>query len=459
VTIPLEDLQRCFQGIIPTMVATCARDGTPNVTYLSHVYYVDARHVALSRQFLNKTSKNVDENPYACVQLVDPVALDAYELDLRYDHSETSGKLFETMALRIDAIASHTGMLGIFKLIAADVYEVLSVRAVPEAVAPAAAASACDGESPASLRTELRAVQVVSQRMSLACDLEGLLASLLQALDEELGFAHSVVLLLDESGQALYTVASRGYEDDGGIGAEVAMGEGLIGTAGRDRRILRLTDVDGDMRYGRAIRREVRSALGGNALRPEIPLPGLADARSHMAIPLLFADRLLGVLAVESRDPLAFAPWHEAFLGVLAGQAAACIAHAMLRDDADADAASAPPAGAQVETKQPRAFDFYPADDCVFVDGEYLIRNVPGRLLWKLLRCHAAGRRTEYSNRELRLDRWLGLPAIRDNLESRLILLRKRLAQKCPDVRMVPTRRGHFRLEVDCELRLAEKDG
>jgi hypothetical protein len=459
VTVDLDDLQRCFQGIVPAIVATCARDGTPNVTYVSHVYYVDERHVALSRQFLNKTSQNIEENPYACVQMVDPLTVDVYELDLRYDHSETSGKLFETMALRIDAIASHTGMSGIFKLIAADVYEVMTVRPVPGAVTSPPPAPLPEDTAPSSLRTELRALQVVSQRMTAAGDLEGLLASLLDALDAELGFAHSVVLLLDEGGQTFYTVASHGYEDDGGIGAEVACGEGLIGTVGRERRILRLSDVDGDLRYGRAIRREVRSVLGGQALRPEIPLPGLPEARSHIAIPLLFAGRLLGVLAVESQNPLAFAPWHEAFLGVLAGQAAACIAHAMLRDDGEGVAAAAPAARATQEPRGSRTFVFYPADDCVFVDDEYLIRNVPGRVLWKLLKCHAGGHRAEFSNRELRLDRSLGLPTLRDNLESRLILLRKRLAQKCPDVRMVPTRRGHFRLEVDCTLRLVEKDG
>jgi hypothetical protein len=458
-TLRLEDLQRCFQGIVPTMVATCARDGTPNVTYLSHVYYLDEGHVALSRQFLNKTSRNIEENPYACVQVLDPLTVEAYELDLRYDHSETSGTLFDTMALRIDAIASHTGMVGIFKLIAADVYEVLALRPLPEAVALPAPGEASGEAAPTSLRTELRALQVVSQRMSQAGDLERLLAALLEALDEELGFAHSVVLLIDESGHTFYTVASHGYEDDGGIGAEVALGEGLIGTVGRERRILRLSDVDGDMRYGRAIRREVRSVLGGKALGPEIPLPGLAEARSHMAIPLMFADRVLGVLAIESHDPLAFAPWHEAFLGVLAAQAAAAIAHAMLREEAEGPADLGLVAATLPPPRPPRTFSFYPADDCIFVDGEYLIRNVPGRLLWKLLRRYAEGHRGEFSNRELRLDRSLGLPALRDNLESRLILLRKRLAQKCPDVKMVPTRRGHFRLDVQCEVRLAEKVG
>ncbi len=456
-TVRLEDLDRCFQGIVPGVIGTCDREGMPNVSYLSQVYVVDGRHVALSCQFFNKTRQNLDANPLATIEIYDPLTFDAYRLRLRFIRSETTGPLFETIATRILAIASHSGMAGIFKLRSADVFEVLTIEQRLGFVVPPPEGQPLLRDLPEGPLTECRGLQIVSERVSRAPDLETLLSSALAALDEVFGFTHGMILVPDDRGSRLVTLASHGY-GDGGIGAEVQFGEGLIGVVAKTRQLLRVSGVEADLRYGRAIRAQFEENVGAVGLTAEIPLPGLADAQSQMAIPLMVQDRLVGVIALECRDPLTFSQWHEAFLQVLANQIASGIDRMTEDDDTITPPPAAPPRPAPAPAARRLTFCYYRNDDCVFVDGEYLIRNVPGKILWKILRANEANQRTEFSNRELRLDPSLGLPAFKDNLESRLILLRKRLEQKCPDVRIVPTRRGRFALAVTCELELVERE-
>jgi hypothetical protein len=220
--------------------------------------------------------------------------------------------------------------------------------------------------------------------------------------------------------------------------------------------MIRLAGVAGELSYGRAIRGEIAASAERARLSPEIPLPGLADAQAVLGLPLLVGDELVGVLTVESRDPLAFDEWDEAFLQIVANQIAMGIERTQADDDAvEPPAAVAPPCPAS--PARPRRFVYYRNDDCIFVDGEYLVRNVPARILWKPLVEHRASGQREFTNRELRLDPALGLPGYRDNLESRLILLRRRLESKCPDVRLVPVRRGRFALELAAEPALDER--
>ena len=105
-----EEIKPAMQGVIPSHVVTCARDGTPNATAISQVYSVDADHVALSHQFFNKTVRNVRENPRAAVWLISPVTFDSWDLEVEFERSETSGPIFEAMDMQIEAIASMVAM-------------------------------------------------------------------------------------------------------------------------------------------------------------------------------------------------------------------------------------------------------------------------------------------------------------------------------------------------------------
>ena len=457
-SVHLPDIWRAFQGLVPSIIATADGRGMPNVTYVSQVYLVDDRHVALSCQFFNKTRRNLDENPVACAEVVDPLTLQAYRLRLKFLRSEKSGPLFDTMSLRIDAIASQTGMTGIFRLIAAEVFEVVSADMV-QGFLTDPPADVRSGISLDGARTEMRGLQLVSERINRANDLESLLACVLHALEEFFAFSHTSVLLWDEQNRRVTTMASRGYGESG-VGAEVALGDGVIGTVARERRLIRLTNLEADLRYGRAIRRE--SAAGERALEAEIPLPGLKDAQSMLAIPLTVGGRLVGVIAAEDRDPMRFSEWHEAYLEIIGNQIALSIDRMIERGDETADAAAqneaVPVAAAVAEIcRAKRRLTYYRNDDAIFVDDEYLIRNIPARILWKVLGEQQRTGRTEFSNREMRVDSSLGLPPVKDNFESRLILLRHRLQQKCPDLQIVSTGRGRFALRAGAAIELVER--
>jgi adenylate cyclase len=457
--VNLSDLTRCFQGVTPSLIATVDGRGVPNITYVSQVYYIDDRHVALSCQFFNKTRRNLDENPRACVEMYDPLTFNAYRLRLKFLRSEKEGPLFNTMSARIEAIASATGMKGIFRLIAADIFEVQSVDEVEGFLATDRPQLASEAPTLAGHRSEVRGLQWVSERINRARDLETLLHAALEALEEYFTFRHTSVSLYEEPCARLVTLASRGYGESG-IGAEVPLGEGVIGTAARDRQVLRFNVLDSDLAYGRAIRREASE-------RPcdEVHLPGLPDARSVLAIPLTVGDRLIGVLSAEDRDPMRFDEWHEAYLQIIGNQIALGIDR-MTSSEADADAAqSRTVSGVKDEERgkkttapnRKRTLTYYKKDEAIFVDGEYLIRNIPARILWKLLGDSKRTGRTEFTNREVRLDESLGLPPVKDNFESRLILLRHRLQEKCPDVQIVSTGRGRFALRTDAAIEMVER--
>jgi adenylate cyclase len=98
----------------------------------------------------------------------------------------------------------------------------------------------------------------------------------------------------------------------------------------------------------------------------------------------------------------------------------------------------------------------YGENDSIFLDDDYLIKGVAGSIFWALVRDYAERGRVSFSNRELRLDRRIRLPDLSDNLEARLILLGRRLEERCACLRIAKTGRGRFELRVDRPLELVD---
>ncbi len=434
-TVALEDIPSCFEGIIPSTICTVADDGTPNITYLSVVHRIDENHVALSRQFFKKTEANTLVNPFAQVQVFEPPTGRQFLLDLIYERTDTSGPLFERMRTKLDAVAAHEGMEQVFKLRGVDICRVMSCEMLP-----------CEfPDGPARKDVAIERVEAVSQRIAEADDLEDVFAIALAACAEMLSYPHAFVMLTDESGERLYTVASTGFPSSG-AGSEVRIGDGLIGLAAERRQTVRLANLGRDLHYSQAQRRPSKEL----SLEQVIPLPSIASMRSQLIAPMLAHRKLVGVICLQSHEPGAFQAADECVVGILASQVA--MAMAALGNE---PAASMP----TLNVAQPEAADalqvkYFSEDSTVFIDNEYLIKGVAGGILWKLLNSYVEENRTDFSNKEIRLDSSLELPDIKDNLEARLILLRKRLEERSTAIRIEKTARGRFRLVVEKPLTL-----
>ncbi|MEZ5668820.1 MAG: GAF domain-containing protein [Alphaproteobacteria bacterium] len=439
--VTLDSIRACLEGVIPVAIATLAPDGTPNVTYISQVHYIDPGHVGLSYQFFNKTRANLLANPRARLLLIDPVTARSYRMTIVYERTETGGPLFESMRAKLAGIASHSGMAGVFRLAGADICRVEAIEPLPgDSLPPRQDAPGL-----------LSALRNCCRRLAAEQDLGTALDRLMDVIGDDLGIGHAALFLCDPDGRTLYAVASRGYEASG-IGAEIAVGDGVIGMAARERTPIRIGRMTDDVDYARG----VGARLGAGGAAPEIPLPGLERPSSQLAVPVEDGGGLLGVLFVESERDLRFTYDHEDALAVMAAQLAA-----VLRRTAGG-VAPARKSAAQAGPLQPAAgavpldVRHYRFNDSVFVGDDYLIKGVAGAIFRILLAAHAHDGRCEFTNRELRLHPELRLPAHAENLEARLILLERRLAEKDCGIGIEKTGRGRFRLCLARPVRLHE---
>jgi putative methionine-R-sulfoxide reductase with GAF domain len=436
--LSLFGVRRMMEGVVPPVLCTASADRVPNVSYLSLCEYVDPLHIALSYQFLNRSRENVLATRRASLTLDDAYTGAGVVLQLEYQRTETEGPVFERLRAKLMGVASHVGMEKVFNLRGADVYRVLEMRRVPGR-----------REFPAALpRVDLAAnSRLLSERMAHSGDLSELLDTLLGGLADLLRIDHAMVWLTDASQQALTLLASRGYEI-GGAGAEISFGDGLVGTAVREGVPIRVGHMMNMATYARAVRDSAGESGLMAMLKTEIPLPGLKEPRSQLAVPLRARGRVLGALFVESLHDQYFGYDDEDALMLLGGQFAVAMSLMQPPEQeppAPAAARPAAPASAGPALRLKR----FGRDNSVFLDDVYLIRGVAGAILWKLVTEFLRSGRREFTNRELRLAPELRLPDVQDNLEVRLLLLQRRLAEQRAPIQLEKAGRGRMRLNVE----------
>ena len=424
---------------MPSPIATVSADGTPNVTYVSSVSFVDDERVAFSNQFMSKTAENLKTCPSLTIRVVDPDTLLEYDLTATYLESETSGELFESVRAAVDAIASQTGMAGVFRLRSVEICRVDECRLVSGSVGRNRATQ--------SSPDAIAALSVFVRRLDECEDLAEVTRRGLESIDDLFGFGHSMMLRVDEEEKKLFVVDHNGYGHLGAA-AEVPIGEGVIGIAAHRRRQVMVTQMTREMVLSAAMKGSTTQE------RSAIPLPGLDAAQSFVASPLLLSDRCIGVLFLDSTQPNRFDTAAGQLIEVVASHLAAKIG--LHEESGGTEFASPPPESTSrsLGDLPAREVRFYETNGTVLIDGDYVIKGVAGRILSAILEEQARSGRTRFTNRELRLNNAIDLPPGNDNLEARLLSLRRRLEERSDPFRLERVGRGQLELRLESPIEL-----
>ena len=260
-----------------------------------------------------------------------------------------AGAVFERLSDDVDAVAAVTGMKDVFKLRAADVYRVLAHRAGADRGAPSAADAGRRGRA-ASAAPRPRSTATLGElqgRLSRCADLDSLVTAALEALDAVLGLAHSLLLLLDETGAtALHhrqPRLRRGGRRFGG--RRSARASSAWPRPGR-RRSGSATCARWSS-TAKSVRRSYEGQRRGGAGLRDAGARACPTPRAGSRFRPWRSGQVVGVLAVESLEPVAFGDADEAYLSVVASMLANAveIERAQERAGEDDAAAVAPDAG------------------------------------------------------------------------------------------------------------------
>lgn len=417
-----EELSEVFRGSIPMAIATVSSSGVTNVTYVSRVHEVEEGRLALSNQFLGKTRRNLVENPRASLLAISPDNYAQYRIDAVFERSERSGKVFDLLRRDIDAIAALGQSTGHFQLRTADIFRITGVTRVFR--------TDVDG------RVDAGVARMDGAYLSVLSDLAGL-SGRAESLDHMLSGIrrHLPLLKSDTQIHALrsheLTLTPLSESDPLPPGDELV--NTLMFSVTRAESV-RIDNLILSARYA-------QSTSGHRGVEASTSSPGdPGGVKSVVVAPILRRNDVVGVLAWSSNKPGRFGNEELCLVESIAALLSPFVAEAGTSVD--------PPRSVDAPGDAATLFTVMADDGSVFVNHEYLIRGLAGEILSYLLQVHAESGRVHFSNRELRSVPELDIPGLRENLESRLLELHRRLEEKNSPVQLRKTSRGRFDLDV-----------
>jgi anti-anti-sigma factor len=164
---------------------------------------------------------------------------------------------------------------------------------------------------------EMQVLNEVGQTITSVLDLDALLQEIVEITKTRFGYYYSCIGLVEgehvfiRAGSTIGRTGKR-LPMDGRIDTKLDLQEGpsLVAEAARTRQPVIVNDVHEDPRY--------------------LAVSELSDTRAELDVPIMFQDRVIGVLDVQSERPGAFGEQEIALLQALVSQAGVAIENARL---------------------------------------------------------------------------------------------------------------------------------
>ena len=161
---------------------------------------------------------------------------------------------------------------------------------------------------PLELTELLTLLLEVSERINSTLDLDELMVRIAEMVKRAIDYEVFAILLLNEKTQELRVRFSIGHPDEVVRSLRIKVGEGIVGRVAQSRHSVLVNDVQKDPAY----------------------IQSLPSVRSELAVPLIFKNRVIGVIDLEAPWPDSFNESHLSLLELLAGRMAMAIENARL---------------------------------------------------------------------------------------------------------------------------------
>src|SRR6202049_4653438 len=151
----------------------------------------------------------------------------------------------------------------------------------------------------------------IARELTSILNLDELLGRIAELLQRLIDFQMFSILLLDSTGEKLQHRFSLRFNENVHVKHEIPLGRGLVGHAAQTRQAILVPDVSKDPRY----------------------IEGNPETRSELTVPLIYKDKVIGVLDLEHTRRGFFTDDHRRTMMTLAAQVAIAIENARLYEE------------------------------------------------------------------------------------------------------------------------------